>query len=77
MKKESFPLDLPIIQADVAGEAWVVEKVVEHYSGEIDHLCTIAKKQPDGSMKNVVGEDMRQNLILKLIEALPQFETEL
>ncbi|MDR2783126.1 MAG: helix-turn-helix domain-containing protein [Treponema sp.] len=77
MGKENMPLDVPTIRAAVAGEAWAVEKVIECYSGEIGRLCTTAKKQPDGSIKKVVDEDMRQSLILKLIESLPQFEAEL
>jgi len=77
MEKEDKLIDVPTIRAAVAGEAWAVEKVIEHYSGEIDRLSTIEKKQPDGSIKKIVDEDMRQALILKLIETLPQFETEL
>jgi len=69
-------LDVQTIRAAVAGEKWAVEKVIEHYSGEIDRLCMITKKQLDVSFKKVVDEDMRQALITKLIEALPQFETE-
>ena len=70
LKKENFPLDVPTIRAAVADETWA-------YSGEIDHLCTKMKKQPDGSMKKIIDEDMRQTLILKLVESLPQFEAEL
>jgi len=76
MEKEKIPLDVQTIRAAVAGEKWAVEKVIEHYSGEIDRLCMITKKQLDVSFKKVVDEDMRQALITKLIEALPQFETE-
>jgi len=74
MEKENAPLDLQTIRAAVADEKWAVEKVIEHYSGEIDRLCIITKQQPDGSVEKVVDEDMRQALITKLIEALPQFE---
>jgi len=77
MEKEDKLIDVPTIRAAVAGETWAVEKVVEHYSEEIDRLSTIEKRQPDGSIKQVIDEDMRQSLILKLIEKLPQFETEL
>lgn len=77
MEKENVSLDLQTIRAAVDGEAWAVEKVIEHYSGEIDRLCMKAEKQPDGSMKKVIDEGMRQALITKLIEALPQFESEL
>jgi len=77
MEKENLSFDVETIRAAVAGEIWAVEKIVEHYSGEIDRLCTKTEMQPDGSMKKVVDEDMRQSLVLKLIESLPQFETEL
>lgn len=66
-------LDLPTIRAAVAGEKWAVEEVINHYSDEIDILCTISEEQPDGSTTQHIDEDMRQLLILKLIEALPQF----
>jgi len=77
MERENMPLDTHTIRAAVAGEAWAVEKVIECYSSEIDHLCTNMEKQPDGSMKKIIDEDMRQPLISKLIESLPRFEAEL
>lgn len=64
------------IRAAVAGEKWAVEKVLECYSGELDKLATVEKKQPDGSIKREIDEDMRQALALKLIEAIPQFPLE-
>ena len=54
MEKENISLDLQTIRAAIAGETWAVEKVIEHYSGEIDRLCMITKKQLDGSFKKVV-----------------------
>jgi len=77
MEKENLSFDVETIRAAVAGEVWGVEKVIKHYSGEIERLCSKMEKQPDGSLKKVVDEDMRQSLVLKLIESLPQFETEL
>jgi len=74
IKDEIFLLDVQTIRAAIDGEAWAVEKVVEHYSGEIDCLCTKTEMQPDGSMKKVFDEYMRQALIKKLIEKLPKFE---
>ena len=47
------------IKAAVAGEKWAKEKVIEHYTPMIDEL--------------VVNEDMKQHLILKLLEELPHF----
>lgn len=60
----------------VAGEKWAVEKVVECYKDEIDRLSTVAVRQPDGSTKQEINEDMRQSITKKLIEALPQFPLE-
>ncbi len=77
MKKDNIAPDIQTIRAAVAGEAWAVEKVIERHSGEIDRLCTKTKRQPDGSTKKVVDMDMRQSVILKLIESLPEFEEKL
>ena len=55
-------LDYETIKAAVAGEKWATEKVIEHYAPFIDGL--------------VVDEDMKQHLILKLLEELPNFPLE-
>lgn len=68
--------DFETIRAAVAGEAWALEKVLACYDGEINRLATVKKRQPDGSVKAVVDEDMRQRLIVKLLEAIPQFPIE-
>ena len=47
------------IKAAVAGEKWATEKVIQHYTPMIDVLA--------------VDEDMKQHLILKLLEELPHF----
>lgn len=72
MEKQEMP-EYETIRAAVAGEKWAVEKVLACYSGEIDKLTTVKRKQPDGSLKEEIDEDMRQALALKLIEAIPQF----
>ncbi|WIV13763.1 helix-turn-helix domain-containing protein [Proteiniborus sp. MB09-C3] len=72
MAEKNMP-DYDTIQAAVAGKAWAVKKVLDCYSGELDKLATVEKKQPDGSMKKEIDADMRQTLVLKLIEAIPQF----
>ena len=72
MEKQSMP-DYETIRAAVAGEKWEVEKVVACYQGEIDRQATVKKRQPDGTVKEVIDEDMRQYITMKLIEALPQF----
>ncbi|KPI57331.1 conjugal transfer protein [Clostridioides difficile] len=75
MAKENMP-EYETIRAAVAGEKWAIEKVLECYSGELDKLATVETKQPDGSIKREIDEDMRQALALKLIEAIPQFPLE-
>lgn len=75
MTQENMP-DYETIRAAVAGEKWAVEKVIDCYADEIDQLATIEKKPPDGSIKKEIDEDMRQALVLKLIEAIPQFPLE-
>lgn len=52
-------LDSATIKAAVAGEKWATEKVIQHYTPMIDVLA--------------VDEDMKQHLILKLLEELPHF----
>lgn len=71
MENQKMP-EYETIRAAVAGEKWAVEKVVECYKDEIDRLSTVAVRQPDGSTKQEINEDMRQSITKKLIEALPQ-----
>ena len=52
-------LDYETIRAATAGEKWATEKVIQHYTPMIDVLA--------------VDEDMKQHLILKLLEELPNF----
>lgn len=64
-------LDYETIKAAVAGEKWATEKVLAHYADYIDELSTVEIRQPDGKVKKVIDEDMRQHISLKLLEALP------
>ena len=75
MTNQKMP-DYYTIHAAVAGEAWAVAKVVECYQEEIDRQATVRKRQPDGTFKLEIDEDMRQYITMKLIEALPQFPLE-
>lgn len=59
MAEQEMLLDTATIMAAVAGEKWVKEKVIEHYTPMIDELA--------------VNEDMKQHLIMKLLEELPNF----
>ena len=62
MADQNDLLDTTTIRAAVAGEKWATEKVIEHYAPFIDRLA--------------VDEDMKQHLILKLLEELPNFPLE-
>ena len=75
MENQKMP-EYETIRAAVAGEKWAVEKVVDCYKDEIDRQATVKKRQPDGTFKLEIDEDMRQYITMKLIEALPQFPLE-
>ena len=62
MAEQEMLLDTDTIRAAVAGEKWAKDKVIEHYTPMIDELA--------------VDEDMKQHLILKLLEELPHFPME-
>ena len=72
MADQTIP-DYETIRAAVTGETWAVEKVLMCYKDEIDRQATVKKRQPDGTFKLEIDEDMRQYITMKLIEALPQF----
>ena len=59
MVEQEMLLDTDTIKAAVAGEKWAKDKVIEHYTPMIDKMA--------------VDEDMKQHLILKLLEELPNF----
>lgn len=71
----SMDLTYEIIKAAVAGE-WATEKVIAHYDSYIEELATVKEKQPDGSVKTYVDEDLKQSIILKLLEEIPNFPME-
>ena len=62
MAEQEDLLDYETIKAATAGEKWAQEKVIAHYGPMIDELA--------------VDEDMKQHLIMKLLEALPNFPME-
>ena len=75
MADQTIP-DYETIRAAGTGETWAVEKVLMCYKDEIDRQATVKKRQPDGTFKLEIDEDMRQYITMKLIEALPQFPLE-
>ena len=62
MAEQEIFLDTATIKAAVAGEKWAKQKVIEHYTPMIDEMA--------------VDEDMKQHLIMKLLEELPHFPME-
>lgn len=76
MKEQQNPLTYEVIKAAVAGEKWATEKVIAHYDSYIEELATVKEKQPDGSVRTFVDEDMKQSIILKLLEEIPNFPIE-
>lgn len=68
--------DYETICAAVVGEKWALEKVLDCYGDEINRLAMVKKCQPDGTIKEEIDEDLSQTLIMKLLEAIPQFPME-
>ncbi len=76
MEEQQNPLTYEIIKAAVAGEKWATEKVIAHYDSYIEELATVKERQPDGSVKSYVDEDLKQEIALKLLEEIPNFPME-
>ena len=74
MGDQQDTLTYEIIKAAVAGEKWATEKVIAHYDSE--KLSTVKEKQPDGSVRTYVDEDLKQEIALKLLEEIPNFSME-
>ena len=62
MQEQECTLDVKTIEAAVAGD------IVE--------LATVEIEQPDGSVKKIVDEDLKQQIGLKLLEEIPNFPLE-
>lgn len=76
MNEQQNLLDYETIKAAVAGEKWATEKIIAHYDSYIEELATVKERQPDGSMKTYVDEDIKQSIVLKLLEEIPNFPME-
>lgn len=74
MNRQENLLAYETIRAATAGEKWATEKVLAHYADYIGELSTVKIRQPDGSVKKVIDQDMRQHIFMKLLEALPSFQ---
>ena len=76
MQEQECTLDVKTIEAAVAGEKWALEKVLAYYADYIEELATVEIEQPDGNVKKVVDEDMKQQIGLRLLEEIPNFPLE-
>lgn len=74
MNRQENLLAYETIRAATAGEKWATEKVLAHYADYIGELSTVKIRQPDGSVKKVIDQDMRQHISMKLLEVLPSFQ---
>ena len=50
--------------------------MLAYYADYIEELATVEIEQPDGNVKKVVDEDMKQQIGLKLLEEIPNFPLE-
>ena len=73
MDEQQNPLTYEIIKAAVAGEKWATERVLRYYDDYMTELATVKERQPDGSMRTYVDEDLKQEIALKLLEEIPKF----
>lgn len=73
MGEQQNPLTYEIIKAAVAGEKWATERVLRYYDDYMTELATVKERQPDGSMRTYVDEDLKQEIALKLLEEIPKF----
>lgn len=76
MEEQQNPLTYEIIKAAVAGEKWATEKIMAYYDDYMTELATVKERQPDGSVRTFVDEDMKQSIILNLLEKIPDFPLE-
>lgn len=52
------------------------KKVLVYYDAYMTELATVKEKQPDGSVKSYVDEDLKQAIALNLPEQIPNFPLE-
>lgn len=49
------------------------EKIIAYYDDYMTELATVKEWQPDGSVRTYVGEDLKQEIDLKLLEEILNF----
>ena len=60
--------DYETIRAAVTGEKWALEKVLDCYGDEINHLAMVKKRQPDGTTKEEIDEAYEKNTGVLIVE---------
>lgn len=53
-----------------------VAPILKHYDDYMIELATVKERQPDGSVKCYVDEDLKQEIALKLLGQIPNFPLE-
>ena len=48
-------------------------RILKHYDDYMTELATVKERQPDGSVRTYVDEDLKQDIALKLLEEIPNF----
>lgn len=69
-------LDYETIKGAVAGEKWATEQILKYYDDYMTELAIVKERQPDGSVKTYVDEDLKQAIALNLLEEIPNFPLE-
>ncbi len=69
-------LSAEVVVAAVQGDKLATEKVLEYYDDFLNEQATRSKKSPNGEIIKYVDEDVKQELALALIEAIPKFKLE-
>ncbi len=67
-----FPDDKTIRDA-ISGDQQAVEKLLSHYADVIDSYATVEVHNQDGTTRQYVDPDLRQHLVMKLLEELQSF----
>lgn len=65
MANQKNILTYEIIKAAVDGEKWAMERVLRYYDDYMTELATVKERQPDGSVRCYVDEDLKQEIALK------------
>lgn len=76
MDDQQNTLTYEIIKAAVAGEKRATARILKHYDDYMNELATVKERQPDGSVRTYVDEDLKQAIALNLLEEIPNFSLE-